>query len=77
MKNNSSILAIFAREDINIFNIHKEGNEYVVEYEYGWSPTEYKTKWTKAVYISSSDDLYTTLCAVLEEVRMIREELNN
>lgn len=79
MKNTSNItkpLARLARNDINIFNLHKEGDAWVVEYEYGWQPTDYKTKWTKAIYIS---DGACELGQLLEEVRvqvsLIREEL--
>ena len=80
MKNTANItktLARLARDDINIFNVHLEGQTWVVEYEYGWNQNEYKTKWTKAVYIVPSDT--TELGQALEQVRAqvyyIREEL--
>lgn len=81
MNNSSNItktLARLARDDINIFNAHKESDgTWVIEYEYGWNPTEYKTKWTKAVFIVPSDT--TELGQALEQVRAqvyyIREEL--
>ena len=37
-QDNSVILARLASEDINIFSAHKEGNDLVIEYEYGWHP---------------------------------------
>lgn len=74
--NNVSVLAKLAREDINIFNVHQEGDGlWVVEYEYGWQPSEYKTKWTKAVASTDAKDLGQALYQVLVEVRMIREQL--
>lgn len=77
--NITKTLARLATSDINIFNIHKEGDSWVIEYEYGWNPTDYKTKWTKAVFIAPSDA--TELGQVLEQVRAqvyyIREELGN
>lgn len=76
--NITKTLARLATSDINIFNIHKEGDSWVIEYEYGWNPNEYKTKWTKAVFIAPSDA--TELGQVLEQVRAqvyyIREELS-
>lgn len=73
----STILADLARNDINIFNAHVEGGTWVIEYEYGWEPSQYKTKWTKAIYMV--DDI-TTLAEALEhvlrEVEAIRAELN-
>lgn len=73
----STILAELARNDINIFNAHVEGGTWVIEYEYGWEPSQYKTKWTKAIYMV--DDI-TTLAEALEhvlrEVEAIRAELN-
>jgi hypothetical protein len=76
--NNSKILARLAQDDINIFNVHQEGEAWVVEYEYGWQPTDYKTKWTKAVYMMDSPrSLGELLSHVLQEVRSIREELGN
>lgn len=81
MNNSSNItktLARLARDDINIFNAHKEGESWVIEYEYGWNPSEYKTKWTKAVFIVPSDT--TELGQALEQVRAqvyyIRAELD-
>ena len=74
---NSTILADLARNDINIFNAHVEGGTWVIEYEYGWEPTQYKTKWTKAIYMV--DDIATLAEAlehVLREVEAIRAELN-
>ena len=74
---NYKILARLAEEDINIFNAHQEGGQLVIEYEYGWSLTDYKTKWTKAVFIVPSDT--TELGQALEQIRAqvyyIREEL--
>lgn len=73
----STILAELARNDINIFNAHVEGGTWVIEYEYGWEPTAYKTKWTKAIYMV--DDIATLAEAlehVLREVEAIRAELN-
>lgn len=75
--NNVAVLARLAREDVNIFNVHIEGDNMVVEYEYGWNPSEYKTKWTKAVYmIDRSASLSEALMHVLTEVKMIKEELD-
>ena len=73
---NVVVLARLAREDVNIFNVHIEGDRMVVEYEYGWNPNEYKTKWTKAVYmLDKSATLEDALMHVLAEVRMVKEEL--
>ncbi len=76
--NITKTLARLATSDINIFNAHKEGESWVIEYEYGWSLTDYKTKWTKAVFIVPSDT--TELGQALEQIRAqvyyIREELN-
>lgn len=76
----SRVLAELAKADINIFNVHHESGVWVIEYEYGWNPTEYKTKWTKAVYMMPSNgdgfiDLYMALDRVLREVETIRAEL--
>lgn len=80
MRNTANItktLARLARDDINIFNVHLEGQTWVVEYEYGWNQSEYKTKWTKAVF--TTDDNGSELGLILEQVRAqvayIREEL--
>lgn len=72
------VMADLARSDINIFSVHVEGGALVVEYEYGWKPTEYKTKWTKAVYIldcitTPLDDVYEH---IIREVNSIRAELS-
>ena len=77
MSKTSKILAELARRDINIFNVHKEGDALVVEYEYGWHPDSYKTKWTKAVYIvgcvtTPLDEVYEH---ILREVQCVRREL--
>lgn len=74
------VLAELAKSDINIFNVHHESGVWVVEYEYGWQPTDYKTKWTKAVYMAPESqggaiDLYAVLARVLREVETIRAEL--
>jgi len=76
-RDNSVILADLARNDINIFSAHIEGGVMVVEYEYGWQPTNYKTKWTKAIYIMECpttplDDVYEH---ILREVKNIKAEL--
>ena len=78
MTNSSvAVLARLAREDVNIFNVHIEGDRMVVEYEYGWNPNDYKTKWTKAVYmLDKSASLEDALTHVLAEVKMIKEELD-
>ena len=74
---NVAVLARLAREDVNIFNVHIEGDRMVVEYEYGWNPNDYKTKWTKAVYMLDKDSsLEDALTRVLAEVKMIKEELD-
>lgn len=78
MNKTSRILADLARNDINIFSAHIEGNSLVVEYEYGWQPSEYKTKWTKAIYIIECpsvpiDEVYEH---ILREVKNIRAELS-
>lgn len=74
---NVAVLARLAREDVNIFNVHIEGDHMVVEYEYGWNPNDYKTKWTKAVYmLDKSASLEDALTRVLAEVKMIKEELD-
>lgn len=76
-QDNYKILAQLASNDINIFSAHREGDELVIEYEYGWQPTEYKTKWTKAIYIMpASATLADALEHVLREVESIRAELN-
>ena len=72
------VMADLARNDINIFNVHIEGDGLVVEYEYGWHPDAYKTKWTKAVYIiecisTPLDEVYEHL---IREVNSIRAELS-
>lgn len=77
------VLAELAKADINIFNVHHENKVWVIEYEYGWDQTYNgytKTKWTKAVYITPSNedgaiDLYAALGRVLREVGTIRAEL--
>lgn len=77
---NAKAFARLAREDINIFSVHREWNTdtWVVEYEYGWQPDAYKTKWTKAVYIMESPaSLGELLAHVLLEVRFIKEELSH
>lgn len=75
-QDNSRILAQLASNDINIFSAHKEGDDLVIEYEYGWQPTEYKTKWTKAIYIMPAPaTLAEALEHVLREVESIRAEL--
>lgn len=78
MSKTSRILADLARNDINIFSAHIEGSSLVVEYEYGWQPTDYKTKWTKAVYIIEcpSTPLDKVYEHILREVNSIRAELN-
>lgn len=76
-QDNSIILARLASEDINIFSAHKEGNDLVIEYEYGWHPDAYKTKWTKAIYIIEYPaSLQEALEHILREVINIRAELN-
>lgn len=76
-QDNSIILARLASEDINIFSAHKEGDELVIEYEYGWHPDAYKTKWTKAIYIIEYPaSLQEALEHILREVINIRAELN-
>lgn len=76
-QDNSVILARLASEDINIFSAHKEGNDLVIEYEYGWHPDAYKTKWTKAIYvIEYPTSLPEALEHILREVTNIRNELN-
>lgn len=73
---NHIILARLAEEDINIFNAHQEGGQLVIEYEYGWQPTQYKTKWTKAIYmVDYPIELGTALQHILAEVQAIRGEL--
>lgn len=72
------ILADLARNDINIFSVHTESNALVVEYEYGWHPDPYKTKWTKAVFVATPcttplNDVYEH---ILREVKKIRAELD-
>lgn len=77
--NITKTLARLASDDINIFNIHKESDiTWVIEYEYGWSLTDYKTKWTKAVFIVPSDtiELGQALEQVRAQVHYIREELD-
>lgn len=76
-QDNYKILARLAEADINIFSAHREGDDLVIEYEYGWKPNEYKTKWTKAIYIMpASATLADALEHVLREVESIRAELN-
>lgn len=76
-QDNSAILARLASEDINIFSAHKEGDDLVIEYEYGWHPDAYKTKWTKAIYIIEYPaSLQEALEHILREVINIRSELN-
>lgn len=76
-QDNSIILARLASEDINIFSAHKEGDELVIEYEYGWHPDAYKTKWTKAIYIIEYPaSLQEALEHILREVINIRAELD-
>lgn len=76
--NNVSILAKLAREDINIFNAHKESDgTWIIEYEYGWSPNDYKTKWTKAILSTDAAELGQALTQVLVEVRMVKDQLGN
>lgn len=76
-QDNSVILARLASEDINIFSAHKEGDDLVIEYEYGWHPDAYKTKWTKAIYIIEYPaSLQEALEHILREVINIRAELN-
>lgn len=76
-QDNSIILARLASEDINIFSAHKEGDDLVIEYEYGWHPDAYKTKWTKAIYIIEYPaSLQEALEHILREVINIRSELN-
>ena len=76
-QDNSIILARLASEDINIFSAHKEGGDLVIEYEYGWHPDAYKTKWTKAIYIIEYPaSLQEALEHILREVTNIRNELN-
>ena len=75
-KDSAAVLAELAKHDINIFNAHVEGGTWVIEYEYGWEPSPYKTKWTKAIYML--DDIATLTEAlehVLREVEAIRAEL--
>lgn len=75
-QDNSVILARLAEEDINIFNAHQEGGQLVIEYEYGWQPTQYKTKWTKAIYmVDYPIELGAALQHILAEVQAIRGEL--
>lgn len=76
-KDNSKLLADLARNDINIFSAHVEQGALVVEYEYGWHPDAYKTKWTKAVFVATPytvplNDVYEH---ILREVKNIRSEL--
>ena len=76
-QDNSVILARLAAEDINIFSAHKEGDDLVIEYEYGWHPDAYKTKWTKAIYIIEYPaSLQEALEHILREVINIMSELN-
>lgn len=76
-QDNSIILARLASEDINIFSAHKEGDDLVIEYEYGWHPDAYKTKWTKAIYIMEHPaSLQEALEHILREVANIRAELD-
>lgn len=76
-QDNSIILARLASEDINIFSAHKEGDDLVIEYEYGWHPDPYKTKWTKAIYIIEyPTSLQEALEHILREVKKIRAELD-
>lgn len=76
-QDNSIILARLASEDINIFSAHKEGDDLVIEYEYGWHPDAYKTKWTKAIYIIEYPaSLQEALEHILREVINIRTELD-
>ncbi len=76
-QDNSVILARLASEDINIFSAHKEGDDLVIEYEYGWHPDAYKTKWTKAIYIIEYPaSLQEALEHILREVTNIRAELD-
>lgn len=77
VKDNSKLLADLARNDINIFSAHVEQGSLVVEYEYGWHPDAYKTKWTKAVFLATPEtmplnDVYEH---ILREVKNIRSEL--
>lgn len=77
VKDNSKLLAALARNDINIFSAHIEGDALVVEYEYGWHPDAYKTKWTKAVFLAIPEttplnDVYEH---ILREVKDIKSEL--
>lgn len=76
VKDNSKLLADLARNDINIFDAHIEGDVMVVEYEYGWHPDAYKVKWTKAIYIVEYPvSLQEALEHILREVKNIRSEL--
>lgn len=76
VKDNSKLLADLARNDINIFDAHIEGDVMVVEYEYGWHPDAYKVKWTKAIYIVEYPVLLQdALEHILREVKDIRSEL--
>lgn len=78
--NITKTLARLASDDINIFNAHKESDgTWVIEYEYGWSLTDYKTKWTKAVYIVPGDteEFGLALEQIRSQVHFIREELGN
>lgn len=76
VKDNSKLLAALARQDINIFDAHIEGDVMVVEYEYGWNPDTYKVKWTKAIYIVECPvSLQEALEHILKEVKNIRSEL--
>lgn len=73
----AAVLAELAKQDINIFNAHVEGGTWVIEYEYGWQPTDYRTKWTKAIYmLEDITSLAEALEHVLREVEAIRAELN-
>lgn len=73
----AAVLAELAKQDINIFNAHVEGGTWVIEYEYGWQPTDYRTKWTKAIYmLDDITSLAEALEHVLREVEAIRAELN-
>lgn len=73
---NAPILAELAKADINIFSAHMEDGTLVIEYEYGWEPKPYKTKWTKAIYmIDDPTTLGEALEHVLREVEDIRSHL--
>lgn len=76
VKDNSKLLADLARQDINIFDAHIEGDVMVVEYEYGWCPQPHKVKWTKAIYIVKYPvSLQDILEHIIKEVQNIRAEL--